>query len=87
MRTIFLVIFWILTFFFLIGFTLLLKKLNMEYKCYKFYQREIVRLRAENNNLKEKIENFGKDSFYIEKILREEYGMIKPGEIIIKTEE
>jgi cell division protein FtsB len=50
----------------------------------KFFQNEIKRLEKENKIIAEKIENIKKDPYYVEKILREEYGMIKEGEFIIK---
>ncbi|MCM8818566.1 MAG: septum formation initiator family protein [Candidatus Omnitrophica bacterium] len=54
------------------------------YKTLKFYESEILRLKKENKILAEKIDRIKNDPFYIEKLLRENYGMIKEGEYIIK---
>jgi cell division protein FtsB len=61
-----------------------LKSYYNTYKTLKFYQSEINRLKEENRILAEKIEKIKNDPYYVEKILREEYGMIKNGEFVIK---
>ena len=80
-------LFLIITVFFIIGCAMRAKTLYSAYKTYKFYKDEIAKLEKENKELQEKIEKIEKDPFYIEKILREEYGMIKEGELIIKIGE
>ncbi|HOK56149.1 MAG TPA: septum formation initiator family protein [bacterium] len=79
--------FLIFTVFFTICCGIRLKTLISSYQTYRFYKNEIANLERENKNLQEKIEKIKNDPFYIEKILREEYGMIKEGELIIKTGE
>ncbi|MCX7917294.1 MAG: septum formation initiator family protein [bacterium] len=69
---------------FVIASGIRLKKLYTSYKLYKFYKNEIARLEKENDLIFKKIEKIKNDPFYIEKLLREEYGMIKEGEFIIK---
>jgi len=69
---------------FFILFIIRLKSYYNTYKTLKFYQREINRLKEENRILAEKIEKIKNDPYYVEKILREEYGMIKNGEFVIK---
>jgi cell division protein FtsB len=69
---------------FLILFIVRLKSYYNTYKTLKFYQSEINRLKEENRILAEKIEKIKNDPYYVEKILREEYGMIKNGEFVIK---
>lgn len=69
---------------FFVLFIIRLKMLYSAYSNFKFYQNEINRLKEENKILAEKIEKIKNDPYYIEKILREDYGMIKDGEFIIK---
>jgi Septum formation initiator. len=69
---------------FFILFIIRLRSYYDVYKTLKFYQNEINRLREENKTLAEKIEKIKNDPYYVEKILREEYGMIKNGEFVIK---
>ncbi len=69
---------------FFILFIIRLRSYYNVYKTLKFYQNEINRLKEENKILAGKIEKIKNDPFYVEKILREEYGMIKKGEFIIK---
>jgi len=69
---------------FFILFIIRLKSYYNTYKTLKFYQSEINRLKEENRILAEKIEKIKNDPYYVEKILREEYGMIKNGEFVIK---
>ncbi len=64
-----------------------LKTLYSAYKTYKFYKDEIARLEKENKILAENIEKIKNDPFYIEKLLREKWGMIKDGELVIKIGE
>ncbi|MCM8804116.1 MAG: septum formation initiator family protein [Candidatus Omnitrophica bacterium] len=64
-----------------------LKIFYSAYSNFKFYQNEINRLKEENRILAEKIKKIKNDPYYIEKILREEYGMVKDGEFIIKIGE
>ncbi len=52
-----------------------------------YYQDEIVKLKNENKILKEKIEKIENDPYYIEKLLRENYGLIKEGEIVYRIKE
>ncbi|MGB9677172.1 MAG: FtsB family cell division protein [Candidatus Ratteibacteria bacterium] len=77
----------IITFLLMIGCIVRLKTLILSFQTYKFYKNEIARLEKENNILQEKIEKIKNDPFYIEKILREDYGMIKENELIIKMGE
>lgn len=72
---------------FLISCSIRLKTLYSAYRTLKFYQDEISRLKRENEYLSKKIEKIKNDPFYIEKILREDYGMIREGEFIIKMED
>lgn len=72
---------------FLILFIIRLRMFYSAYSNFKFYQNEIDRLKEENKILVEKIEKIKNDPYYIEKILREDYGMIKDGEFIIKIGE
>lgn len=64
-----------------------LKKLFSVYQTFKFYEKEIDRLKKENQILIGKIEKVKNNPFYVEKILRENFGMIKDGEYIIKIEQ
>jgi cell division protein FtsB len=80
-------LFLIITVLFVICCGIRAKSLYSSYQTYKFYKNEIPKLEKENKELREKIEKIKKDPFYIEKILREEYGMIKEGELIIKMGE
>ncbi|MCM8786014.1 MAG: septum formation initiator family protein [Candidatus Omnitrophica bacterium] len=64
-----------------------LKILYTSYKTYRFYKNEIARFEKENKLLLEKIEKIKNDPFYIEKLLREEWGMMKEGELAIKIGE
>ncbi len=52
-----------------------------------YYQKEIERLKKENETLKAKINKIEKDPYYTEKILRENYGLIKEGETIYRIKE
>ncbi|MGC8976039.1 MAG: FtsB family cell division protein [Candidatus Ratteibacteria bacterium] len=72
---------------FLILFGRRLKVFYNAYSNYIFYKNEIERLKKENQFLKEKIEKIKNDPYFIEKILREEYGMVKEGEYVIKIGE
>ncbi len=56
-------------------------------KCFRklqFYKSEIARLERENKLLEEKIRKVKTDPYYIEKIARENYGLLKDGEYIFK---
>jgi len=53
------------------------KKLN-------FYLSEIERLKKENENLKNKIEKIKNDPYYVEKIARENFGLMKNEEVLFK---
>lgn len=50
-------------------------------------QQEIDRLRAENQQLAEQINNLRKSTFAVEKIAREDLGMAREGEIVYVLEE
>jgi len=57
-------------------------------KSYLYLQRcekEIEKFKEENKQLKKDIEKFSQNPFYIEKLGREELGLIKKGEFIYKT--
>lgn len=41
-------------------------------------------LRRENDSLREKIERLRRDDAYLEKIAREELGLVRPGEIVYR---
>ncbi len=79
--------FLIITFIFLICTGIRIRTLISTYRTFKFYQNEIKSLKEENKILAERIEKVKNDPFYIEKILRENYGLIKEGEFIIKIGE
>jgi len=72
---------------FFVLFIIRLKSYYNVYKTFKFYQNEVNRLKEENEIIAGKIEKIKNDPYYVEKILREEYGMIKNGEFIIKIED
>ncbi|MCM8806426.1 MAG: septum formation initiator family protein [Candidatus Omnitrophica bacterium] len=76
--------FLVITLLFFIGIVKKGKDFCQVYKQLKFYENEIKRLKKENELLADKIEKIKTNPFYIEKILRENYGMIKEGEYIIK---
>jgi cell division protein FtsB len=50
-------------------------------------QQEIDRLRLENQQLAERINDLRNSTFSVEKIAREDLGMAKPGEIVYVVEE
>ncbi|HDD64931.1 MAG TPA: septum formation initiator family protein [Firmicutes bacterium] len=59
-------------------------------KCFQklqFYRSEIERLERENKILEEKINRLKTDPYYIEKIARENYGLLKDGEYIFKIKD
>jgi len=47
-------------------------------------KREILAINAENNVLRKNIEAIKHESSYIEKIAREELGMVKSGEVVYR---
>lgn len=47
-------------------------------------EREIAQLRASTRKLTETIDSLRNDPAYIEKLAREERGMVRPGETILK---
>ena len=49
----------------------------------KILESEIEELKTKNNNLSEEVESLKSDK-YVEKIAREELGLTKPDEILIK---
>lgn len=51
----------------------------------KSIQEKIIESKAENEKLKKEIKNLQGDSETIEKIAREKYGMVKPGEKIYRV--
>lgn len=50
-------------------------------------QARIARLEAENDSLRQVLQMLESDLEYIEKVAREEYGMIKPGERVYRLRE
>ena len=51
------------------------KKFNLE--------KEIVGLQKENEQLRKDLKAIKEEPFYVEKYAREEYGLVRPGEIVI----
>ncbi|MBN2384550.1 septum formation initiator family protein [bacterium] len=49
----------------------------------KALEQEIVTLTRETNRLINDIQNIRNDNFFVEKVAREELGLIKDGEVII----
>jgi cell division protein FtsB len=80
--------FWVvvITVFFLLISIPRIKKLVDIYNKLERYRTENERILSENAVLKEKIEKIQKDPFYAEKYLRENYGLIKEGELIFRIE-
>jgi len=52
-----------------------------------FYLSEVKRMEKENEKLKDYLEHLKNDPFYVEKILREKYSYMQPGEVGIIFEE
>lgn len=50
-------------------------------------REEYLRLEHEKDSLHRHIERLRYDTLYIERVAREKYGLIKPGEIIFSVEE
>jgi len=50
-------------------------------------QARIARLEAENDSLRQVLRMLERDLEYVEKVAREEYGMIKPGERVYRLRE
>lgn len=57
------------------------------YKKLNWYQKEIAKLKDENKILEDKINKIKKDPYYTEKMLRENFGMIKKGETVYRIKE
>ncbi len=57
------------------------------YRKLHWYQKEITELKDENKILKDKINKIKKDPYYTEKMLRENFGMIKKGETVYRIKE
>lgn len=57
------------------------------YRKIHWYQKEIAKLKDENKILKDKINKIKNDPYYTEKILRENFGMIKKGEKVYRIKE
>ncbi len=57
------------------------------YRKLHWYQKEITKLKDENKILKDKINKIKKDPYYTEKMLRENFGMIKKGETVYRIKE
>ncbi|MCD6221360.1 septum formation initiator family protein [bacterium] len=57
------------------------------YKKLHWYQREITRLKDENKILEDKINKIKSDPYYTERMLRENFGMIKKGETVYRIKE
>jgi len=57
------------------------------YRKLHWYQKEITKLKDENKILKDKINKIKKDPYYTEKMLRENFGMIKKGETVYRVKE
>jgi cell division protein FtsB len=47
-------------------------------------ERELATLRAQQRGLAETIERLRHDPAYIEKLAREEHGLVRPGETVLK---
>lgn len=50
-------------------------------------QARVDRLQAENDSLRQILNMLDHDKDYIEKVAREEYGMVKPGEKVYRLQE
>ncbi len=50
-------------------------------------QARVDRLEAENDSLRQVLNMLEHDKDYIEKVAREEYGMVKPGEKVYRLQE
>jgi len=57
------------------------------YRKLHWYQREITRLKDENKILEDKINKIKSDPYYTERMLRENFGMIKKGETVYRIKE
>ncbi|GEM_PF-1194760 len=64
-----------------------LKNLISYYRKLQYYNTEIIRLRAENEVLREKIRTMKEDPYYAEKMLRENHGYVKEGEHVYRINE
>lgn len=49
-------------------------------------EAEVARLAAENDSLQKTLQRLENDPAYLEKIAREEYGLIKPGERVYRLD-
>lgn len=61
-----------------------LRTLISAYRKLNYYQKRIAVLEKENSMLKNKIDNIKDDPYYTEKILRENFGLIKKGEVVYR---
>jgi cell division protein FtsB len=72
----------------ILGFTVFGERGLLNLIRYKRESRELVveaeRLREENERLKAEVERLKSDLSYVERLAREELGMVKPGEIVIQ---
>ena len=57
------------------------------YRKLHWYQKEIAKLKEENKILEDKINKIKTDPYYTEKMLRENFGMIKKGETVYRIKE
>ena len=83
-KGIFLLIFFSLTIVFIFGDHGVLKLYNIKNER-KMIQKKITELREEKEKLKSEKSKIENDLGYIEKIAREKYKMVKPGEKIFKV--
>ena len=60
------------------------KKLYVCWMKLKFYQKEISRLEQENKLLNKKISDIKNNPYYIEKIARENFGLMKDDEYLFR---
>jgi len=67
---------------FIFGDSGLIKYIEISKKKSKM-EKEIVSIQNENEQLKRDIKAIKEEPFYTEKYAREEYGLVRPGEIVI----
>ncbi len=70
----------------LFGKTGLINFYRVEKKSHKLELR-LAELKAENQRLREQIEKLQTDPEYLEKVAREELGMVKPDELVFQLTE
>lgn len=64
-----------------------LLEIRRQAKVLAVLQERVAQLEAENDSLRQILTMLEHDKDYIEKVAREEYGMVKPGEKIYRLQE